>query len=361
MTLSKLDHKKRSRGVGSSEIGMLVYVPDSNGDMKPLSPYGGAHKLWRRKTGKEEWKPARSYMQRGIYLETGVINWYADDHGVVWHKPSTIVHSTYPYVVDSVDGLEFPKGTSKTDMKRGLIKPIRCIEAKALTGWNTEGFGQAETDEIPDNYLVQCAWHIGAHEPEDMSCAFPVDLNGRRVDYMVRHDEELYMSLVMRAEKFWQDYVLKDVEPPIDDYADTTSWLSKYLRQRDGLGLLEADDEQIKLLLRYHRISGLMSKGKERLEVLKEKLMRDIGEHDGIVLPDNRKAKIWWKRPKDSAKIDWKAIAEQLAQRLRVDGNLPRENFDAMKADYTTMKKGSRAWKPASLITHAGNGQKDSA
>ena len=48
----------------------------------------------------------------------------------------------------------------------------------------------------------------------------PMDDGSRRVDYHVPFDEELYMSLVGEAERFWRDHVKKDIEPKIDDYAD---------------------------------------------------------------------------------------------------------------------------------------------
>lgn len=356
--LTKLDQKKRSKGIGSSEIGMIIYVEDANGDMKPLSPYGGKHKLWRRKTGKEPEQAGRDYMRRGQYLEPALINWFCDDKEIAWYKPPTINHPDYYYVVDSVDGLSYPKGTSQAAMKAGKIKPLRCIEAKVLTGWAKEGFGDEGTDEIPETYLVQSQWHIGAHKPEEMACDFPVDVDGRRRDYLVQFDEELYLALVMEAEKFWVDYVEKDVEPPVDDYADTTSWLSRYLKQKQGVGLLEADEEQVKLLLKYREMALKLSDGEAALEEVKEKLMRAIGEYDGIVIPGT-KQKVLWKMSKDSKSVDWKVVAEGLAQRLMVDGKLTGEQFTEIQEQHVKVRQGSRRWTPTSLLKNdAGNGAK---
>ena len=354
--LTKLDHKKRSKGIGSSEIGMLIYVEDENGDQKPLSKWGDRHKLWRSKTGKETSSPAKSYMQRGNYMEPALIQWFADEHGVDWYKPPTINHPEYRYIVDSCDGLTYPKGTSRTDMKSGKVHPHRCIEAKVLTGWNKDGFGDPGTDDIPDSYLVQSQWHIGAHKPEDMACEFPVDVDGGRKDYLVKFDEELYMSLVAEAERFWVDYVEKDVEPPVDDYSETTKWLSKYLTQKAGMGLLEADEGQVQLLLQYRKHSLQLKGDESSLDEIKERLMRDIGEYDGIIIPGT-KCKVLWKKSKDTQKVGWQKVAEDLANRLIEAGQLDKSGYEEIRDDNTDAREGARRWTPTSLLKHdAGNG-----
>lgn len=355
--LTKLDQRKRSKGIGSSEIGMLAYVEDKNGDMKPLSPYGGRHKLWRRKTGKEPETQSKEYMRRGNYMEPALINWFADDTGVEWFKPPTINHSEFPWVVDSVDGLSFPKGTKKSVMKSGKVKPFRCIEAKVLTGWDKDGFGDPGTDEIPEHYLVQAQWHIGAHRPEDMACDFPVDVDGGRNDYLIKFDEELYLYLVSEAEKFWMNYVEKDIEPPVDDYSDTTSWLSRYMRQREGLGVLEANEEQVKLMLQYKQLALQLSDGESGLAELKEKLMRAIGEYDGIIIPGT-KQKILWKRSKDSQIIDWKAVSESLGQRLLSANLMTEAELEQLSQTKVKVRTGSRRWTPTSLLKNDASGDR---
>jgi predicted phage-related endonuclease len=336
--LSKADLEKRSHGIGSSEIAMLIYVEDEHGDLKPLSPWGGKHKLWRKKTGKEEEKPAKTYMSRGNYMEAPIIQWYADDHGVDWKKPQTMRHPSYPYVVDSADALTYPKG------QIGIVNPLRCIEAKALTGWNMEGWGEEGTDEIPDYYITQGTWHIGAHKPQEMLCDFPIDTQGQRKDYSVQWDEEFYLALVSEAERFWKDYVETDKEPPVDDYSDATSWLTKYLKQKKGMGMLEADEEHVKLLLQYREMALQVKEGEGMLEELKEKIMRAIGEYDGIVVPGS-KQKITWKQAKDTMGVGWRDVADTLAKDLK-----PGEYQKIQDAHQRVTRKGSRRWTPTALL-----------
>ncbi len=341
--LTPAAQKSRSKGIGSSEIAMLIYLPDENGDMKPLSPWGGKHKLWRRKTGKDGEQDTKAYMTRGQYMETGLINWYADEVGVDWKKPRTKRSKKYPYVVDSCDGLTYPKGSKGKD-------PLRCIEAKTSSYWKRDEWGDAGTDEVPSYYLVQCQWHLGVHSPEEMICDVPMDNGTKRTDYHVHFDEELWLSLVNEAERFWVDYVEADVEPPIDDYQDTCKWLDRYLKNRDGLGTLEAGEEQVKLMLQYRNIALQLKEGEGALFEIREKLQRDIGEYDGLIVPET-KLKILWKQSKDTTGVDWKTVCDKLAHQLIENGTLSRVDLEVMKAEHTGVtRKGARKWTPTTLI-----------
>lgn len=335
--LSKKDKKMRSSGIGSSEIAMLIYLPDQYGDPKPLSKFGNRHKLWRIKTGKEPEKEAESFMDRGTFIEKGLIDWYAHDHNVDWMKPPTIKSKKYPYVVDSCDGLTFTKGKKKKS------QPLRCIEAKAITAWSKDEWGQPGTDEIPEHYLVQCQWHLGSHETLDNICDVPMDDGAKRTDYHVAFDEELYLALVLEAEKFWTDYVLKDKEPPIDSYSETTDWLSKYLKNKAGMGVLEANDQQIKLMLNYKDLALRIKKDEESLAKIKEAIQREIGEYDGIIIPDSKR-KILWKKSKDTISVDWESVAKKLGENIDLD------EFVDLQKSFPKIRKGSRRWTPTTLL-----------
>ncbi len=341
--LSKSDMKKRSHGIGSSEIAMLVYVEDENGDPKPLSPWGGRHKLWCRKTGRDGEQTTKSYMTRGQYMETGLIDWYADDTGVEWKKPPTVRSKKYPYIVDSCDGLTYPKGS------KGRGVPIRCVEAKTSSYWKRSEWGEAGTDEVPSYYLVQCQWHLLNHETQDRICDVPMDNGTQRTDYHVPYDEELCLSLIAEAEKFWVDYVKADKEPPVDDYRETTKWLSKYLKQREGMGLLEADESMVREMLAYKAAIESSKSAFSEADVIKEALMRCIGEHDGIIIPGT-KQKILWRTSKDRLTVDWQSIAEHLAQHMHVHGNYEKSEFEELKVQHSTTKSGSRPWVPTTLL-----------
>lgn len=332
MTLTEKDHKTRSNGIGSSEIAMLIYV-----DGKPLSPWGGSHKLWRKKTGRGKEAKPKSYMSRGNYMESGILDWYAHDHGVAWTKPPSMRHPKHTHVVDSVDALTYdPQGP------RDRI--LRCVEAKASHWSNAGEWGAAGTDEIPEYYIVQCQWHLGLHMPEQGICDVPMDNGTKRTDYSVRYDPELYLCLVDIAQKFWRDHIDADLEPPDDDHADTSKWLSGYLSQRQGMGYLEADDELRNIMLDYREMLLDQDAHQAKLDELKVSLMRAIGEYDGLVIPGT-KMRISWKQAKDSVTPNWQDIAESLFPRCGLD----QESVDEIKMSRVKVKKGGRRWVCSAL------------
>lgn len=341
--LTAQDHAIRSTGVGSSEIAMLVYLEDQSGNLKPLSPWGGAHKLWRRKTGREPERKAAAHMDRGNYMESGLLDWYAAENGWQWERRPTMAHPTTPYVVDSVDAVVSRVVDSG---------PARCVEAKAITGWAPEGWGAAGTDEIPAYYITQCQWHLACHQPSEMICDVPVDDGARRKDYHVSFDEDLFGHLAELANRFWVDHVVADVEPKIDSARDATQWLSRYTSHSDGLGLLEADESSLAMMLnyRYHREEE--TKSGRVAECIKERLMRVIGEYDGIVTED-RTAKISWRRSKDSRRIGWKGVAECLFDQMLEDGAISPKSYEEIKKENISIVSGSRRWLDADLLENA--------
>jgi hypothetical protein len=352
MTLTAAAQKTRSKGIGSSEIAMLLYTGE-DGEQKPMSPWGGRHLLWRRKTGREPEKNEASYMSRGKFMERGLMEWYAHDHGVDWAKPRTRRHPQYPYVVDSCDGLTYPKGQKRK------VDPLRCIEAKTATYWKRDEWGEPGTDEVPPYYLVQAMWHLGVHQPQEMICDVPLDNAGmgKRADYHVPYDEELYLALVSQAERFWMDYVEKDVEPPVDDYHETTRWLDRYLKHKTGAGLIDATDEQVQAMLKYRAIALQIKAGNEDLAKLKHELQLAIGEYDGIVITGT-KQKILWKQSKDTMGIDWQGVANALLKQMTADGAITDEAFKALcDAHEIVKRKGARKWTPTSLIKNEGAGE----
>lgn len=361
MALSEAAKKVRSKGVGSSEIAMLIYVKDDDGNSVPLSPWGGAHKLWRRKTGKERDKAAESYMTRGSFMENGLMDWYCHDKGVVWIKPKTITHPEYPHVVDSCDGLVFPEGTTKKMMQAYLSHgegemPLYPLEAKTSNFMKRDEWGADGSDDVPLYYLVQCIWHMGAHPTQQNRCVMPMDNGMKRSDYTIPFDEELYLSLVDRVGKFWRDYVEKDREPPVDDYGDANDWLSQWTKNKDGFGVLEASDEQVALMLQYREKALNIKTTETEMDELRHTMELAIGEYDGLIIPDT-KQKILWKRSKDGTKTNWEMVAAELHRKLTIlslqdkDGH-PHvaKDYDELKSSHSTVREGSRRWTPTNLI-----------
>jgi len=331
--LTKEDHAKRSKGIGSSEIAMLLTKELGNGKVVPLSPWGGPHKLWRRKTGREDWSPDSDAMRRGRFLEKAILEMYASTYGYRLESPPTKRHESYSYVVDSVDALAF-KGPGEQHK--------RTVEAKTAV-WVKQGeWGDEGTDQVPKYYIVQCQWHEGVWPSEDRICDVAVLLNGVEKYYHVAYDEDLYMALVCEAEKFWYDHVLKDKEPEIDGYPETSEWLQKRITHIEE-GLVDADNEMSAIMLRYRELRLLQNEHKSEMSLLENKIKQAIGSQEGIVIPGT-KQKITWKKAKESTGLMKIKMAEDY-----LDGLGEKEKQEAIEK-YGVIKEGSRRFLTESLL-----------
>jgi len=320
-----LDHKLRAKGIGSSEIAMLVIGEDG----QPLSKWGGPHKLWRIKTGvdlpqDDKMKP---WLSRGHALEPWILDRYAELTGSKLRRsPGTRQHKQYPYVVDSVDALAWAPGDGKN--------PTRAVEAKApivFTFW--EEFGDEGTDEVPKQYAVQGQWHCGAWGLE--FCDYPIDTSTGDIKiFTTTHDEETWMALLQVAEKFWTDHVVANKAPPVDAKEETSQWLSKRLKQKDQ-DIVDADDDIAKKLLEYRSKKLAAKISESELELLENQIKEAIGEHKGICVPNQPKLRVAFGMSKGRASFDLDSFCDEVAKLLPKDVELPaRDDYKKRGESY---------------------------
>jgi predicted phage-related endonuclease len=328
-----LDHELRAKGIGSSEIAMLVI--DDNG--QPLSRWGGPHKLWRIKTGVEI-PDAREipWLARGLALEPWILARYAEKTGARLRKsPGTIQHKRFQYVVDSVDAIAWMNHDGKL--------PSTAVEAKAPLHFQSFHFGEEGTDEIDPQYLVQGAWHMGTWGLQ--RCDYPVDLGTGDIKiFSSTHDEELWMSLVSVAEKFWVDHVESGVPPPPDATKQTSDWLSRRLKQRDQ-DIIDADDDIAKKLLEMRERKIALSAAAVEYDKLANEIKAAIGEHKGICLPGNPKARVTFGEQKGRRTFDYEAFISEIIKRY-----LPENEAPPDRKEFYVQGKPYRVFRTKNLI-----------
>lgn len=317
--MANLDHELRSKGIGSSEIAMLII--DENGHS--LSPWGGPHKLWRIKTGQElpETEP-KPWLERGNALEGWILNRYATKCDArLRRSPGTKQSPKYSYAVDSVDALAWLPGDDKT--------PSTCVEAKAPLIFSRGEFGEQGTDQVPRQYISQGQWHMGVWGLR--KCDYPVDMGTGDIKvYHTEHDEELWRSLLMIAERFWLDHVVNNVPPPVDATEETSKWLSRRLAQRNE-DLVDADEDTVKKILAYKNLRMMHDADGGKLELLANEIKLAIGEHKGICLPGQPKMRVTFTETKGRTSFDHDALILDLIK-LLPPGVLPPEKQKYMKA-----------------------------
>jgi len=337
--MAGLDHALRSKGIGSSEIAMLVIGEDG----KPLSPWGGPHKLWRQKTGQEiEKDPGeRPWLDRGHALEGWILSRYAQLTGARLRKsPGTKQSKKFPLAVDSVDALAWMPGADE--------KPSCCVEAKAPLMFSIGEWGEKGTDQIPQQYLLQGQWHMGVWELTQ--CDYPIDGTGDVKIYTTHHDEELWQALLQIAEKFWTDHVLTGVAPPVDASDATSEWLSKRLKQNNE-DILDADAGIVKKMQEYRTVRLRYDADKKTVERLANELKEAIGERKGLCLPGEPKAKITFNSQKNKAALNQGGVIDALYSLIPEE---MQPDMDELRSQFTRPAGEHRVFRPAGLLKHGG-------
>lgn len=203
---------------------------------------------------------------------------------------------------DPVQHPEFPEIRCTPD--RITLDRRKLVQLKWETRFSDK-FGRPGTDEVPDAYLIQCA-----HEMVCVGCEFEdiatMHAGPPLLIFPLHRDRELEKRIIDYERGWWNDYVVKQVEPPITGDA---SW-SKYLAQKyptHGMGMLTPAPEQMATL----GLDSLKNQLKvvadleQSIEATKNVIKAFIGEYDGLLCPDG--TKIYWKRDQDTVKdvTDW--------------------------------------------------------
>jgi len=232
MAFTEAQKAIRASGIGASEIGAIVGV----------NPYESALGVWLKKTGRCPDEPDNEQMAAGRYLEPVVLQMFADRTG---HKiitpqnywPSsengTLVHPDAPWVFATPDGV----GVDPTG--EGNEKPTCVVEAKATGAYNSGKW--RDPSDAPPYYLLQNLYQM---EVSGVHCGYLVGLIGGQ-DLKVRPvpwDEEKAAWLVRAATAFWFDFVVPDIQPPVDGSDRWRAWHAEKCSSELGAPILPTEE-----------------------------------------------------------------------------------------------------------------------
>jgi putative phage-type endonuclease len=181
----------RFTGVGASEVPAIFGV----------CPWGGTpYKVWEVKTKRKKGFAGNSAIKRGKELEAKARARYELRTMNSW-PPACASHPKYTYLLSSLDGWD---EASK-----------KVLEIKCPTGLET--LNAALRGEVIAHYVPQVQTQM-------------LVTGADALDFFVYHDEtksdalvevtpdlELQAKLIVEVGRFWNEYVLKDVPPPLTD------------------------------------------------------------------------------------------------------------------------------------------------
>lgn len=324
------------------------------------SPYGCAEDVRLDKMGVGRPFIPNERVKWGNLLEGPIRDDYAQRHGVdivSGDDIGTLTHPTEPWAMATPDGIvhipwEKPQ-VRLLNLDRNGNRPIRGWEGKTHTSWLSHLYGDPGSDVVPPWEFIQCAWNIwvcSAHYGIQIDrWDLTVFLDGLPVDYTIHRDSELELALVEASRQFHEVHVLGGEPVPPDGSEAYSEILALRWPKHEPGEIIEATAEHLETIGRLKTLRDHRKELEESEEAAKQQLKLAIGSAEAIQWAEGAKTKkITWKRSRDSERIDYKALSEDLRgliERSELDAMTPgeiAEELDRLEALRSYVKPGSR-------------------
>lgn len=206
--------EERRTGVGGSDAAATV----------GMDPWKTALDVFLDKTGQVEAENLDEVerVRFGTIMEAPIADEYARRFGVKVRRRNQLLRSpAYPWMIANVDRVI-----------EGQQRGLECKNVGEHAFRNGE-WGEPGTDEVPENYLLQCRHYMIVTGFDEWHLAACVGGN-RLVVYEIRRDTELDAMLVEGEHAFWQCVETGHAPEPDFAHASTTALLKRLYPETDG-------------------------------------------------------------------------------------------------------------------------------
>jgi putative phage-type endonuclease len=248
----------RTRGLGGSDISAILH----------MNSFKGAYEVWLEKTGKAvEKKPTRR-MQMGNLLEPVVRQFYQEDSGHAVHACGLLANRDNDWMRYTPDG---------------IIPALPGLFEAKTTNWRMKA--DWEDDQVADHAELQVQWGMAVTGAELADVSVLIDGDPDQFKYQtVRRDQELIDFMVDAGARFWHDYVLADVAPPM---SATALPILKARYPRVELATVAADDKAgtVESLITEWKAQGAAeSAAKKAKEAAQAALIEHVGAAEALTI-----------------------------------------------------------------------------
>lgn len=320
---------QRRAGIGGSDIAALL----------GLSPWKTPLQLWMDKTGRSEENFAPDAVERmhwGTVLEDVVARHYADVRGVrVQRINQQLRHPECSIALANIDRAVLEEGKrarwdDATGRVLGARNVLECKTAHALAQNNAE-WGEPGTDEVPQQYWMQCTWYLGITGLPFADLA--VLFGGQRfVTYTIGFDQTLFDDMLTEAASWWQRYVVADMPPPATTEDDARRLWKSHTAGREVI----VDSRVAAAVEDLHAIKAQIKDLEEREREARNIILPAFEDAEAITHMGRRLAT--FKQNKASNRTDWKEAAHDIKGWLleqQIDGGVDavRDIIDSNTAE----------------------------
>ncbi|MEX3950591.1 YqaJ viral recombinase family protein [Paraburkholderia sp. EG287A] len=260
--------EERKRGIGGSDAAAAL----------GQSRHKTAHQLYLEKTGQIPGDVMASpdaveRMEFGKLIEQVIADMYARRYNVRLRKHNRLaVHPRFPWMIGSFD-------RTVDGQRIGL----ECKNVDSLS-YRFGGWGDEHSDQVPQEYLLQCAHYLAVSGYDAWVLAACVGGNTLKV-FRVERDSELVELIEHGEAEFWQ-HIERNEAPPLDYQHPTAIPLLKRLFPGSSgeTVRLPAEAEAMHYArLDFTEQAELMSKG---ADAAKARILHMMGEAAVGLLPN---------------------------------------------------------------------------
>lgn len=282
----------RSHGIGGSDIGAICGV----------SQFTSARQIYIKKTGQydDAIKESNASMERmhfGHMLEPIVANEYSvRNNARIIEIDATFSHKDYPWALANIDRLIVDNDNN----------PIGILECKTASEYMNEEW---EDGNIPVSYIYQLNWYLWILDIPYGVFACLVGGNKFYQYEVFRNDELINSTMLPMASKFWNDNVLKLVEPDMQQ-SDTEYANLKYASVVKNSEIVLDDDISNELAKTVHDCKAKIKELTNIMESAQNKLKDKLKDNE---IGYCRDFTIKWS-PRKQARVDTEKLKKEFPE-----------------------------------------------
>jgi putative phage-type endonuclease len=264
----------RKHGIGASETAAIL----------GLSRYKSAIDVYVDKT-KEivSPRPDSAASKRGRRLEPYVLDLYEEQYGAIHRNPPQVTSEQYPFMFASLDAARVDDG--------------RPVEAKTAGKFVAFQWGEAETDDIPQEYLIQLTHQaiVVRKEYADLPALLTLD-DFRK--YTIAIDPELAGMIIEGLRLFWRR--VENREPP----EPTTGEEVERLYRKSVPNSIQADESTTAAYRELLEVRRAMSPLRSRESKLIDDIKLFMLDRESLIV--DRSPAVTWKTGNGALRFDTK-------------------------------------------------------
>lgn len=263
-------YAKRPTGLGASELAAAVGLSERT---QPLQ-------IFLRKTRQFDDFEENEAIEAGRFLEDGNRRWYCYRTKTELLDPSPWMHQhpDYPFIFATPDG---------------IVTPKLLLECKNTGEYMKKDWGDAGTDDVPTEYLVQANVQMSVMAADECDLSVVIGGNKLRIFRLTRNDDLLRL-IFSAAEELWERIQRNDPPPP--DFSHKTS--QKLIREMHS----SVNDVRVMLSetavaarLEYEALGKTIKDAEERQKQLQAIYEHEIGDNfAGVMMREGRMIRRKW-------------------------------------------------------------------